>query len=157
MMADGSSWELARMQRRALIVGVLALALSVVGSLLNRAAFFQAYLVGYLFWTGIAVGCLGLLMLHHLVGGRWGFAIQRLLEAGVRTLPLMALLSLPILVGLQDLYVWARPDAVAADTLLQHKQRYLNGPAYFGRTAVYFVVWIGLGTILTMLSTRQDQ
>jgi hypothetical protein len=156
-MADGSSWELARMQRRALIVGVLALALSVVGSLLSRAAFFQAYLVGYLFWTGVAVGCLGLLMLHHLVGGRWGYAIQRILEAGVRTLPLMALLFLPILVGLGDLYVWARPDVVAADALLQHKQRYLNGPAYFGRTAAYFLVWIGAGTILTMLSMRQDQ
>lgn len=145
------------MQRRALTVGVLALAAGALGSLLNRAAFFQAYLVGYLFWTGIAVGCLGLLMLHHLVGGRWGYVIQRLLEAGVRTLPLMALLFLPILVGLADLYVWARPDVVAADLLLQHKQRYLNGPAYLGRTAVYFLVWIGVGTILTMLSTRQDQ
>ncbi len=145
------------MQRRALTVGVLALAVGVLGSLLNRAAFFQAYLIGYLFWTGIAVGCLGLLMLHHLVGGRWGHAIQRLLEAGVRTLPLMALLFVPILVGLADLYVWARPDVVAADALLQHKQAYLNGPAYFGRTAVYFAVWIGAGTILTMLSARQDQ
>jgi hypothetical protein len=156
-MADGTSWEFEPMQRRAFVVGVLALALSVLGFLLNRAAFFQAYLVGYLFWTGLAVGCLGLLMLHHLVGGRWGFAIQRLLEAGVRTLPLMALLSLPLLAGLQDLYVWARPDVVAADALIQHKQRYLNGPAYFGRTVVYFLVWIGLGTILTMLSARQDQ
>jgi hypothetical protein len=124
---------------------------------LHRSAFFQAYLLGYLFWTGIGVGCLGLLMLHHLVGGRWGFAIQRLLEAGVRTLPLMALLFLPILFGLQDLYPWARPEVMATDALLQFKQRYLNGPAFFGRAASYFAIWIGTGTILTMLSARQDQ
>ena len=110
------------MQRRALIVGVLALVLAALGGLLNRAAFFQAYLLGYLFWTGIAVGCLGLLMLHHLVGGRWGFVIQRLLEAAVRTLPLMAVLFLPILFGLQDVYLWARPEVMASDALLQYKQ-----------------------------------
>ena len=149
--------DLGVMQRRTLTVGVLAVVLAALGGLLNRAAFFQAYLLGYLFWTGIAVGCLGLLMLHHLVGGRWGYVIQRLLEAGVRTLPLMALLFLPILFGLRDLYVWARPEVMATDTLLQFKQRYLNGPAFFGRAAGYFVVWIGAGTILSMLSARQDQ
>jgi hypothetical protein len=145
------------MRRRALVVGLVALALGGGGALLNRAAFFQAYLLGYLYWTGLSVGCLGILMLHHLVGGRWGFAIQRILEAGVRTLPLMALLFLPILFGLKDLYAWARPDLVAADTLLQHKQGYLNGPAFFGRASVYFLVWIGAGSLLTMLSARQDQ
>jgi hypothetical protein len=149
--------EFDAMQRRALIVGVVALVLAALGGLLNRAAFFQAYLLGYLFWAGIGVGCLGLLMLHHLVGGRWGFAIQRLLEAAVRTLPLMALLFLPILFGLQELYVWARPEVVAADALLQFKQRYLNGPAFFGRAAFFYLIWIGAGTILIMLSARQDQ
>ena len=156
-MNGGTTWNFVPMQRRALGVGAAGLALGVLGALLDRAAFFQAYLVGYLFWVGIAVGCLGLLMLHHLVGGRWGYAIQRLLEAGVRTLPVMALLFLPMLLGLPDLYVWARPDAVAGDPLLQHKQAYLNGPGFFGRTAAYFVVWIAIGTILTMLSGRQDQ
>jgi hypothetical protein len=149
--------ELASLQRRGLIVGACALAPALLGGLLNRSAFFQAYLLGYLFWTGIGVGCLGLLMLHHLVGGRWGFAIQRLLEAGVRTLPLMALLFLPVLFGLQDLYPWARPEVMATDTLLQFKQRYLNAPAFFGRAACYFLLWIGAGTILLMLSARQDQ
>jgi hypothetical protein len=149
--------ELATMQRRSLVVGASALVLAILGGVLNRSAFFQAYLLGYLFWTGIGVGCLGLLMLHHLVGGRWGFAIQRLLEAGVRTLPLMALLFLPILFGLQDLYPWARPEVMATDALLQFKQRYLNAPAFFGRAVFYFLIWIGAGTILTMLSARQDQ
>lgn len=157
MTGEGTAWEFDTMQRKALMVGLGALALAVLGGLVNRAAFFQAYLLGYVFWTGIAVGCLGLLMLHHLVAGRWGYVIQRSLEAGVRTLPLLALLFVPLLFGLQDLYVWARPEVVATDALLQHKQRYLNGPAFFGRAACYFLIWIGTGTILTMLSARQDQ
>jgi hypothetical protein len=144
-------------QRRALLVGLTVLAAAVLGGLANRAAFFQAYLLGYLFVAGIAVGCLGLLMLHHLVSGRWGHLLQRPLEAGVRTLPLLALLFVPLLFGLQELYLWARPAAVAADPLLQHKQAYLNGSAFFGRAVAYFAVWIGSGTLLTMLSARQDQ
>ena len=51
------------------------------------AHFFAPYLVGYLFWLGIALGCMGLTMLHHLVGGSWGLVIRRPLEAGAATVP----------------------------------------------------------------------
>ncbi len=146
-----------RIQRRCLTVGVVALALSLAGGLLSPGRFFQAYLLGYMLCLGITLGCLALLMLHHLVSGRWGFVIQRLLEAGVRTLPLMAVLFVPLLFGLGSLYSWARPDVVAADEILRHKQAYLNGAGFFGRAVAYFVVWIGAGTLLTMLSNRQDQ
>src|ERR1044071_147535 len=61
--------------------------------------FFRSYLIAYRFWFGMALGCLPLLMLHHLVGGTWGFVIRRILEAGTRTLPLMVILFVPILLG----------------------------------------------------------
>ena len=73
--------------------------------------FFAAYLVGYLFWLGIALGSMGLTMLHHLVGGSWGLVIRRPLEAGAATVPLFALLFLPIAFGMPALYPWARADA----------------------------------------------
>ena len=95
-------------------------------------------------------------MLHHLVGGNWGFVIQRLLEAGARTLPLMALLFLPIAVGAHDLYLWARPEVVAADPLLQQKSLYLNLPFFYGRAVFYFAVWIVLGRLLSKWSVEQD-
>ena len=72
-------------------------------------------------------------MLHHLVGGRWGFMIQRVLEAGIQTLPLMALFFIPLLFGLSDLYPWARTEVVAADPLLQQKAAYLNIPFFIAR------------------------
>ena len=59
-----------------------------------------------LFWLGIALGCLACVMLHHLVGGVWGFLIRRPLEAATMTLPLMALLFLPLALGCR-LYPWA--------------------------------------------------
>ena len=157
MTSQAPSREFDRLERRCLTVGGVALLLSLGGFFLNPSRFYQAYLFGYLFWVGIALGCLSLLMLHHLAGGRWGFVIQRPLEAGVRTLPLMALLFLPLLLGLRDLYVWARPEVVAAQEILRHKQAYLNAAAFFGRAVAYFAIWIGAGTVLTMLSARRDQ
>lgn len=148
--------DLDRFQRRFLVLGVAVLLVCAVGAVANPARFFQAYLLGYVFWVGIALGCLAILMLHHLVGGRWGFVIQRLLEAGTRTLPLMALLFIPLMLGLREVYAWARPEAVLASELLRHKQPYLNGPAFFMRAVAYFTVWIGAGWLLTMLSSRQD-
>src|SRR4029450_5413166 len=116
-------WDL--MQKRALAVGLIAAVLCAGGALIFPPSFFQAYLSAYIFWIGIPVGCLALLMLHHLVGGRWGFMIQRVLEGAIQTLPLMALLFVPLLFGLSDLSPWARPAVVAADPLLQQKAAYL--------------------------------
>ena len=148
-------WDL--LQRRSLIVGFIGLLFCGGGALIFPQPFFRAYLSAYVFWIGIPVGCLALLMLHHLVGGRWGFMIQRVLEAAIQTLPLMALLSIPLLFGLSDLYPWARPAVVAAEPLLQQKAAYLNLPFFIARTAVYFAIWIILGRLLVRWSLEQDR
>jgi len=83
--------------------------------------------------------------------------IQRVLEAAIQTLPLMALLFIPLLFGLADLYVWARPEVVAAASLLQQKAGYLNVPFFIIRAAAYFLVWIVLGRLLTRWSLEQDR
>ncbi len=149
--------ELDRIQRRSLLVGGVGLTLCVGGALLDPAQFFQSYLFAYLFWIGIALGSLAILMLHHLVGGAWGFVIRRVLEAAAGTLPVMALLFVPILFGLHDLYVWARPEAVAGSELLQHKSPYLNVPFFLIRTAIYFAAWIGLAFLFNEWSLEQDR
>ena len=105
--------ELDRMQRLSLTLGVLGLAFCAAGAAMNPKEFFQAYLVAYVFWLGIALGCLAILMIHHVAGGRWGFAVRRLLEAASRTLPLLAVLFIPLLFGLRSLYVWTDPAVVA--------------------------------------------
>jgi hypothetical protein len=148
-------WDL--MQKRSLVVGLIAAVLCAGGALMFPPVFFRAYLSAYIFWVGIPVGCLALLMLHHLVGGRWGFMIQRVLEAATQTLPLMGLFFIPLFFGLADLYPWARHEIVAADPLLQQKAAYLNIPFFIARTVGYFVVWIVLGRLLITWSLQQDR
>ncbi|HEV3254218.1 MAG TPA: hypothetical protein VG033_07410 [Candidatus Acidoferrales bacterium] len=151
--------EINRLQRRALTVGAAGLALCVLGALIEHDStqFFRSYLLAYMFWLSIPLGCMAIVMLHHLTGGAWGFVIRRLLESGTRTLLAMAVLFVPVLFGLSRLYLWAQPAAVAADPILQYKRPYLN-PAFFtGRAIFYFAVWMGLAFLLNRWSFEQDR
>ncbi len=149
--------QLDRLRQRSLLLGGIALALCALGALRNPTQFFRSYLLGYVFWIGIALGCAAIVMLHHMVGGAWGFVIRRLLESGTRTLLWMALLFVPLLLGLSHLYSWARPGAVAGDRILQYKSPYLNPPFFLVRTVVYFAAWIGLAHFLNKWSFEQDR
>jgi hypothetical protein len=113
--------------------------------------------VALLLWVGIAAGCLAIMMLHHLSGGGWGIVVRRVLEAAARTLPYLALLFVPLLLGLPALYRWARPELVAADELLQHKAAYLNRPFFGLRIGLYFATWWWFARLLGRWSRRQDQ
>jgi hypothetical protein len=146
-----------RFRQRAGLVGLVALALGVVGALLDPPVFFQAYLVAFIFWTGLSLGCLALMMIHHLSGGQWGLVIRRLLEAGVRVLPVMAVLFLPLIFGLSHIYLWAQPEVVARDPYLLHKQPFLNVPFWVVRTLIYFAIWTTMGLLLTRWSAEQDR
>ncbi|PYJ71877.1 MAG: hypothetical protein DME76_00405 [Verrucomicrobia bacterium] len=145
------------LQQRSLLIGGLALAVCAAGWFFSPQQFFRSYLVAYLFWIGIPLGCFAIVMLHHLVGGGWGFVIQRLLEAGIRTFPLMVLLFIPVLFGVRDLYVWARPDEVTTEAFLRQKDLYLNVPFFVTRTIIYFAVWISVGYFLNRWSLEQDR
>jgi hypothetical protein len=92
-----------------------------------------------------------------MTGGGWGYVNQRILRAAILTLPLLAVLFIPILLGLPTLYEWARPEAVAGDELLQHKAPYLNVPFFIARTVLYFIVWIGLAFLLNRWLLQLDQ
>jgi len=155
--AEDLHLQLDLIQKRSLTVGVVALALCAGGVLLSPGQFFRSYLLAYVFWIGIALGSCALVMLHNLTGGAWGAVIRRVLESGMRTLPLMAVLFVPFLFGLHHLYEWARPEHVAGDALLQHKAFYLNIPFFLLRTAVYFLVWLGLAYFLDKWSSEHDQ
>jgi hypothetical protein len=145
-----------RLQSRARIAGAVALAACAIGFVFAREQFFRSYLLGYLLVLGVTLGSLAILMLQHLTGGAWGLMIRRILEAAVRTMPVMVVLFLPLLAGLSDLFLWARPEAVAADTALQAKSPYLNVPFFLVRAAFYFAAWTGLALILARWSAEQD-
>jgi len=140
-----------------LMIGAVFAVLTVIGAMADPKQFFQSYIIGYMYWLCISLGCLGLLMLHHLISGRWGFVIRRLLESGARTLPLMAILFIPIVFGMHSLYEWTHADVVAKDAILQFKSPYLNESGFIVRAVIYFVLWIGMTFLLTKWSRTQDQ
>ena len=98
---------------RALMAGGIGLAACALGFVVDRDHFFRAWLIAYLLFLGIALGSMALLMIQHLSGGAWG-VFRRVFEASSRTLPLMALLFLPIVLGMGTLYPWTHADLVAA-------------------------------------------
>src|SRR3954467_4907050 len=110
--ADPVTAQIGRWQRNAWGVALVGGFVAILAFLLDRDQFLRSYLFAYLYWTGMALGCLAILLMHHVVGGKWGMLIRRLCEAGARTLPLMALLLIPVLFGIHILYPWARPEAL---------------------------------------------
>ena len=148
--------SLSSLQKVGIALAVLAGGATVAGAFVAPDHFYKAYLVGYLFWIGIAAGSFAVVMLHHLTAGAWGFSVQRIMESGSRTLPLMALLFIPLLFGLDELYMWARPEVVAGDRILQSKEPYLNVPFFVVRAAIYFGVWVLMAALLNRWSRRQD-
>jgi hypothetical protein len=157
--------RIGRAQNRALTLGVVGLLVAVyLGRTASHQAgavawqaFVQSYIFAYVFWVAIPLGCLAILMLHHLTGGWWGFPIRRILEAGSRTLLLMGVLFLPILAGLSRLYSWARPEVVKDDVLLQHKLWYLTPKFFTLRAVIYFATWVILASFLNRWSGEQDR
>src|SRR5262249_45956123 len=144
-----------RVQRTAMGVGAAALLVCALVGFTDPTQLLRSYLVAYLFWVGGALGCLALLMIQHVTGGAWGVAIRRLLESGARTLPVMAIMFLPIALGLGHLYEWAQPEQVAHDPLLQHKALYLNVPFFLAPAAFHCRAWALAARALSRWSLRQ--
>jgi hypothetical protein len=148
---------LGRLQRAGFVSGGVFLLALAVGFILDREQFFRSYLLGWLFWLGVAVGCLGLAMLNQLTGGLWGLVPRRVHEAAARTIPTMALLFVPVLLGLGSLYVWSRPEVVETDAVIRTKIAYLNVPFFVARSVLYFAVWSGLALVVSRWSRQQDE
>ena len=105
--------------QRSLVIGVIFAVIAVVIALKDPAQFFQAYLLGFMAWLGVALGSMAILMLRHLTKGAWGMIIRRILGAAMRTVPLLTVLFIPVLLGMKHLYVWTDPAAIAKNKHLQ--------------------------------------
>jgi hypothetical protein len=149
--------RLSRLGRVALPVGVAGLLALAAGWTVDPGQCLRSYLLGFVFWVGVPLGALAVLLLHGVTGGAWGVAIRRPLESAVLTLPLMAALFLPVAMGAGSLYVWAQPAVVAHDPVLQHKAAYLNLPFFRARAAFYFACWILVARALARWSLDQDR
>ncbi len=136
--------------------GVAAIALTILGGLAYPQQFFISWLMGEIFWLGLALGSLAWAMIHYLTGGRWGYALRRIFESAMGTLPLLLATFLPLLFGLRFLYPWAAGNGLSTDHEMQQHHIYMNGWAFAVRGVVVFAIWILLSWRLRSLSMQQD-
>jgi len=155
-----------KISQRSLVIGVLFAVGAGALSVIHPDEFYRAYLLGFMCWLGVALGSMAILMIRHLTGGGWGTVIRRILGAAMRTLPLLAILFIPIIVAVwqQRIYPWAMPLASIQDPhvrehLEKHsfiKASYLNFSGFLIRAIIYFVIWNVLSFLLSMWSKQTD-
>ncbi len=139
-----------------LVMGIIGLMLSIAAWLIDSEQFYHSYLTSFVFWITIALGGLFFVMLHHLVNANWSVVIRRFGESLMMTIPFMAILFIPIIFGIRELFDWSDAELVASDHLLQGKAGYLNIPFFIIRTLIYFIIWTGLALTLNRLSMKQN-
>jgi hypothetical protein len=139
----------------AALFGLIALG---VGFATDRTATMQAYLFGWVFWTLLVLGCLGLTILHHTIRGSWGLSVLRMLEAGggVVALGVSAILMVPILLFMPEVFPWMAGENMH-DHIVHAKSWYLNQPFFIGRQVLYFLIWILMASVLRRSSLKQDE
>lgn len=151
--------DLDGVRSKALVVGIVGLVATVLGFFVaGPDVFWRGYLVGWIYWLGVALGLFLIMMINYLASGRYGIQMRRFQEAATRTIPVMGLIGLPILFagGLQHLYHWTTTDP-ANDALLAAKAAYLNVPFFNARYVVYFVIWTVFAFVMSRLSHQHDE
>jgi len=143
-------------QRYAAIAGAVGLVICLIAAFFVRVAVFQAYWFAWVFWADVSLGALSLLMLVFLTRGAWSNTVQRTVEAAATTLPLIALLMVPPLFSLGDIFEWARPGAFA-EHHWPHKARYLTVTGFVLRTFGYFGLVLGLVAALRFFAKEQEE
>jgi hypothetical protein len=156
--------------QRSLIVGVIFAILAVILAVAKPDEFYRAYLLGFMCWLGVALGSMAIVMIRHLTGGGWGMVIRRILGAAMRTLPLLAVLFIPIIIAVLQhrVYPWAiwmvSPDAVQDSHIHEHLAKnkfvldsYLNSSGFIIRAIIYFAIWNLLSFLLSHWSKQTDR
>jgi hypothetical protein len=147
--------------QRSLIVGLVFGVIAVILAFIQPQQFYRAYLLGFMLWLGVALGSLAILMIRHLTGGGWGMVIRRILGAAMRTVPLLAVLFIPVILGIHKLYIWAQPldqvtDKHLHDHLVDITKTYLTTNGFIGRAIFYFAIWNLLSFLLSHWSKQTD-
>ena len=139
------------------IGGILSIVILVIALIFpeQREQALRSWLLGFIFWGGIGIGSLGILILQYVTGGAWGVISRRILEAGSRTLPVIFVLFLPIMLGVTYLYEWSH--LIGKDEIINHRQPYLSVGWFIFRTVLYFVLWGVMAYLLNRWSAQQDQ
>ncbi len=147
--------EIDGLRTLALGIGGIALLAWLVGLYFDPEKALRGWLLGFVFWGGIGIGSIGVLMLQYMTGGAWGVVIRRIMEASSRTLPLIVVMFIPLAVGVTTLYEWTHLPA--DDYTVVHRGAYMTPLWWIIRSAIYFLVFYLMAYLLNKWSAEQDR
>jgi hypothetical protein len=150
----GHPWN--RIPAIAVVCALLGTVACAILGTANPKQFFFSWLVSFLFCLSLALGALFFVLIQYAAQGGWGIVLRRIGETIFATLPVMAALFVPVVLGLRDLYSWSAPGAAAHDALLRWKAPYLNVSFFLVRAALYFGIWSVIALLYYRGSRRQD-
>ena len=154
-----------KIAQRSLAIGIVFAAISIALAFIHPDEFYRAYLLGFMCWLGVTLGSMAILMIRHLTGGGWGTIIRRILGAAMRTVPLLAILFIPMLVAVWQhrIYPWAMAlDSIQDPHIREHLEKhsfvrsYLNVSGFLFRAIIYFAIWNVLSFLLSKWSKQTD-
>ncbi len=134
-----------------------AFALGYAGDEGTRARFFPSYLVSFCYFLSLCLGGLFFVLIQHLTRAGWSVVVRRIAEVVASQVIVMAVLAVPIVLGLRELYAWADPAVIAEHPLLQKKVAYLNPTFFLIRLGIVFAAWILLTRWFLARSVEQDR
>ncbi|MEZ4333612.1 MAG: hypothetical protein R3F35_17805 [Myxococcota bacterium] len=140
------------------VVAVVASLALLVGAILDPQRAAMAYLVAWLYWATLALGALCLVMIHHVTGSTWFIVLRRLAEHLFASLPLLALLFVPLLFAMELLYPWLHPetlDPIVRERVIA-KSAYLGAGFFRIRALAYLGIWLASGALLARWSVAQE-
>jgi hypothetical protein len=126
------------------------------GYLQDPTRFFRSYAVAFAYTSAIGLGAFFFVMVQYLSGSAWSVVMRRIMENIMITLPVGALLFVPLAFGLKDVYPWMNPDLVAQQAGLRAKSAFLTQNFFELRTLGYFTLWSIWIYSIYHQSTKQD-
>jgi len=140
-------------------VGVVALGISAFLGMNENDGwnrFSHSYLVAFVWVMTIGAGALWWVTIQNIVNSHWSTVIRRVAELIASNAPVLALLSLPVvlplIMGKPVMYLWADAALMHESHELTNKIGYLN-PTFF---AIRFVVYFGFWTLLSRFFLKRS-
>ena len=149
--------DINRLRAIALGIGGIGLIMWVVGAYFNTEQALRSWLLGFIFWGGISIGSLGVLMLQYLTGGAWGVVIRRIVEAGSRTIKLVVVLFIPLAIGVYfgKFYEWTHLPPT--DHVMEARGIFMTSWFWILRSGIYFALWGIMVYLLNKWGADQDK
>jgi hypothetical protein len=120
-----------------IIVMAIAALVLIAGLVIDARSTLAAWLVAWIAIGAIPLGALCVLMTSYLVRRAWTEALHTILVSATSVLPVLAVLFLPVLIGMKELY----PAVFLGHALPAFKAVYLAPWFFVLRTVIYFVVF----------------